>query len=215
MQTKSDFDECISDHHKPPAVGQSLYAREHKANKAKEQKRQNPRALHLPETSQLLANGKLASQSFAVIAVLRDLRNEVLRGEEVPEPAVAVLGTFPDKELASDYAKYTAHREYPGAVIDVVDMYVWLFPEDTRTDDVPEVFGIKHLDDIMSGRKDNIREASAYEEQVKPFYDAKKATETVETKKRDEEGKEETRDETRQKDAEQETQETGGESSAA
>lgn len=165
LHSQSDFNSTVATA-SSGETGKSLYARTkqyHKkqqessatANTASEAKRET--------TSPLSAAGLLASQQKAVIVTLLDLRDAVLEGEAEPEPAISVLGVFANKEDATFYSQFTAHKQYPMHQIDVVDMYEWLFPHDVNPDDIPEVYADPQLKDIMNGRKESMRDATRYE----------------------------------------------------
>jgi hypothetical protein len=122
-----------------------------------------PEMVQLPKTSLLAQDVAVLNQRFAVVIVLRDLRDSVLVRTFDPEPAFAVLDVFEKEEDASFYAQYTATESYPLCSIDVVDMYEWLFPENIKSDEIKEVYADKTLDDIMAGRKDTMANAAEYE----------------------------------------------------
>lgn len=117
-----------------------------------------------PINYEVMAKHIIHNQRFAAIIVLSDIRDEVVDAEEIPEPCVAVLDVFADKELAISYAKTVARNQYPKLHIDVVDMYEFLFPENIHTDKVNESYGDRMLDEIMQSRKENLSETKRYRE---------------------------------------------------
>lgn len=110
----------------------------------------------------------LPRQRFAVILVLRDLRESVVNGQDVAEPCFAVLAVFADIEEATFYAKHTAHKEYSACDIDIIDTCEWLFPETVDREQIQEVYGIKGVNEIMEGRKRDMRLAEEYAKQNPP-----------------------------------------------
>ena len=103
------------------------------------------------------------SQKYAVVIVMRDLRESVLTCVFPPEPLFAVLDVFDNIEDAEFYSRFTATKQYPWCSIDIVDMYQRLFPENKNVEQVREVYADEGLDDIMAGRKDSMNNASKYE----------------------------------------------------
>lgn len=96
----------------------------------------------------------LAGQSVAVIAILHDIRPASLSGAMPLEPLIAVLHATDTVERASQYAKYTATKQYPHNDFYVVDMYKWLFPEDVDLNNLAsEEFSNDKIDAIFKKRR--------------------------------------------------------------
>jgi len=92
---------------------------------------------------------KLADQNYAAIVVLNDIRTCVLQGDAQPETCVAFLGAFRDLEEAKNYASKC--EDYDGAVISVVHMYKWLFPELVDPSEIKTIYPKGEYQDIMNG----------------------------------------------------------------
>lgn len=171
LQNKSqtDFDENV-ENRKIGKTGCSLYAKDNKLKQKHNQtelKQFKNKIKNLPSTTQLSQSVRVNGQNFAVIIILRDLRQLVLEKKTVAEPGIAILDVFSELDDALHYAKYTASKHYSTCSIDVVDMYQWIFPENVDTDAIPEMYGNEQLNDIMVGRKDTNANVAKYEEYCK------------------------------------------------
>jgi hypothetical protein len=105
----------------------------------------------------------LADQKFAVVVILSDLRKCVVNGDQDPEPCIAFLGVYPTEEAATRYAKFTASKQYPKCDIDVVQMYMWEFPENIHPDSINEIYGHERLNEIMASKKENTKISKEFE----------------------------------------------------
>lgn len=154
-------------------TGKSLFARKLKTN-AKTSHRVElieskfeQTITELKKTNTLPATCCIAKQNFAAVIILSDLRPTALNGEEDKEPVIAVLGVFATEDECTNYAKFTASKQYPKCAIDVVDMYSWCFPEDVDTEKIKEVYGNDQLNDIMQGRKDQTHVTEKFQDWCK------------------------------------------------
>jgi hypothetical protein len=163
-----DFKNNVQDR-KTGDLGKSVFAKQHKNQKT-------PSAVNkifektiqgLKKTSTLSSSACIAKQNFAAVIILTDIGSAALEGEKKKEPLLAVLDVFGTEEDATNYAKYTASKQYPKCAIDIVDMYGWCFPENIDPDEIKEVYGSDQLNDIMQGRKDNMNITDKFEEWCK------------------------------------------------
>jgi RNAse (barnase) inhibitor barstar len=164
-QAQKDADtefKCKLDNKAPEEKHSSVYARQRAS--AQVERKPSAEMLQLPKTSVLSQSVAIMGQKFAVVIVLRDIREAVLANISQPEPLFCCLDVFENLEDATFYAKYTASAQYPSNSIDIMDMYQWVFPENVDPDEIKEVYANKKLDDIMAGRKDTTRNAKKYEE---------------------------------------------------
>ena len=115
---------------------------------------------NLPATSGvILSNQSIQDQQFAVVVTLYDIRPHAIIEQvqtSLLEPLIAILFVSGTEQECVDYAKYTANRAYPNAVLDVVKMYGWLFPENIDEQEImQEVYASSRLQSIMDARKRN------------------------------------------------------------
>jgi len=168
----ADFQKNIEES-KTGKTGQSLFAREYQTRQKKNsrvelmEKKFEETITKLKKTSTLPSTCCIAKQNFAAVIILTDIRPTAASGEKDKEPALAVLGVFATEEDATNYAKYTASKQYPKCAIDVVDMYGWCFPENIDTEKIKEVYGNDQLNDIMQGRKDQQKTTDQFQEWCK------------------------------------------------
>ena len=162
-QRDTEFAENV-DRQSTGSTGNSLFAKCHIQGTDTKDDAFLSAARELKETSTLTSNACLPKQNYAVIITLSDIDPEALRGTKAKEPLLAVLGVFSTEEDAANYAKYTASKQYPKCILDVVDLYAWCFPENIDVDKIKEVYGSDELNDIMQGRKDNMNITNKFKE---------------------------------------------------
>lgn len=107
---------------------------------------------HLEKTEPLPQSACIAKQSFAVVIFINDISDKV-----IDEPLVCILNVFAHEGDAHQYIKQSASIQYPDCDIDIVDMYGWCFPSQIDTDKLKEEYTNERLNDIMQGRKDNLK----------------------------------------------------------
>jgi hypothetical protein len=149
-------------------VGKSMYKAKLKCMEKLEQHQEQYDKKHkdsplLKISHTLSVAAQLSSQKYAVIIVLSDIRKSVQKGHQLPEPCIAVLDCFGTEEDALKYAKHTASKQYPKTDIDVVEMYVWHFPENVHPDKVRSIYGHEKLNNVMTARKENMELAVEFE----------------------------------------------------
>lgn len=150
------------------SVGESIYKSRIQCIKTMEKKAEHYKSEHendgvdrLPHN--ISASAQISDQRFAVVIILSDIRPVVIAGDGLPEPCVAILDVFSTEEHAMVYAKQTATNAYPKCDVDVVDMYVWHFPENIHPDKIKDVYGHKRLNEVMEARKENSDLANDYQ----------------------------------------------------
>jgi hypothetical protein len=132
------------------------------------------------EPEPLSQTSRLSGQCHAVVVHLTD---SSVRPEGAPlEPAFAFLGCFATVEDALRYGKFTAAPKYPKCMIDIVDMYEWIFPEHVNFDDIKEIYGNKQLNDLMRGRKESIANAQRFQETMRKKQEEEKTRMATEPK---------------------------------
>jgi hypothetical protein len=161
--SKADFDKNVA-RQEGGEAGKSVYSRRKQVREALAKVPEAPGVQESGSPYNLSGAARIAGQNFAVVIALSDIREEVIAGEEPPEPCVSVLGIFDTEEVAVQYAKYTASKEYPGSDLDVVDLYAWHFPDTVDSDAIREVYGGKRLGEIMTARKQNMQTVDEYED---------------------------------------------------
>lgn len=162
--SQQDFENNVEEG-KTGTTGESLFAKERKRTEHinEEKKQDAPEHMRaLPKVAPLSAASALMGQKFAVVIMLRDLRQEVIDLTFQPEPVIMVLEVFDNYEKAIFYAKHTGSKAYPICALDVIEMYNWIFPEHIDTDKLSEVYGNTELDHIMTGRKDANANSAKY-----------------------------------------------------
>jgi len=164
----TDFKDNVAQR-KTGDLGKSMFAKQHTKKKHVSKRKEimkekfDTAIKDLKKTSVLSSSACIAKQNFAAVIILSDMRNVALTGEKDQEPLLAVLDVFGTEEEATNYAKYTASKQYPKCAIDIVDLYGWCFPENIDTDKIKEVYGSDQLNDIMQGRKDNMNMTDKFE----------------------------------------------------
>lgn len=132
----------------------------------------------------LPAEATVINQRFVVVSIMLDIRKAVIEGHKESEPGLVFLAAFNNRTDAEDYATNTARPAFPKAGLDVVDMYQWLFPENIDPDELKEEYTNPELNEIMQGRKDEIRDVADYKEFCKergktaPVIDIKEPSES-------------------------------------
>jgi hypothetical protein len=162
--SNKDFKKNVEDA-KTGKTGKSLFARKYRMLHDKSTAEPKETFDNLKKTSTLSATCCIAKQNFAAIIILSDIRPDAHKKDK--EPVMAILDIFDTEEDCSNYAKYTASKQYPKCAIDVVDMYSWCFPENIDIEQIKEVYGNAQLNDIMQGRKDQQQTTSKFEEWCK------------------------------------------------
>lgn len=149
-----DFNAMVNEQ-RPGVAGKSA-ATIRKESQRTRAPRPAPRPEDKPSKPCPPANGSqcLAGQAVAVITILHDIRPASLSGEQALEPLIAVLHATDTVEHATQYAKYTATKQYPHNDFFVVDMYKWLFPEDVDFNNLAtEEFSNDKIDAIFKKRR--------------------------------------------------------------
>lgn len=165
---RKEFEQNVREQ-KTGVVGQSDLAKAMKAKEerskeegkegAKEVTKETNDKKTITEPQQLTSQCQLLNQNYSVVIHLLDNRESV--GKK--EPLFSVLASFGNVADASEYARTTATKQYPKCAIDVVDNYQWLFPMSVSPEEILEEYGCSQLNDIMAGRKQNIRSCQEYE----------------------------------------------------
>lgn len=155
---RQEFEENLREQ-KTGAVGQSEFAKAQKSQKVAQEAVQEAVQEKKTEPQQLTAQCQLLNQNYSVVIHFLDTRESV--GKK--EPLFSVLAAFGNLVDAAEYARTTAAKQYPKCTIDVVDNYQWLFPMSVNPEDILEEYGCTQLNDIMAGRKQNIRSCQEYE----------------------------------------------------
>jgi len=168
----ADFKKTVADQ-KTGGVGAGLGVTREKARRKREasskvqivsEQYKTRTANFAPVSGVLSASKMISKQSFAVVIVMQDIRQRSLHGDIELEPLVAVLFVAENREEATKYAKYTAAKVYKDCVIDVIDMYAWMFPESVNEDDIAtEEYGNEELSAIMKARKTNKQKITEFE----------------------------------------------------
>jgi hypothetical protein len=110
----------------------------------------------------------ILGQTYAVIFILDDIREETLKGEQLEEPLVAFLYAAEDVKSCSDYAMYTASKVYKHCDLRVVAMYSWLFPTRITEDDISEIkVANEKIQDIINNQRFTKQKLKEFEQ----FYD--------------------------------------------
>lgn len=105
---------------------------------------------------------ELINQKHAVIIILNDVTKETLAGKDDPEPAVLIIDTFDSCNEAEEYMETL--KNYVFCMnIDVVDMYVWHFPEDVDFDNVKEKYRDAEQNKVMNEKKSRKMEVNTME----------------------------------------------------
>lgn len=106
----------------------------------------------MQEVSRVPRSMELSKQNQAIIIVLNDVTENTLAGKDDPEPAILILDSFESCEEAEKYIEKL--KNYVFCLnIDVVDMYVWHFPEEVDFDQVKEKYRNPEQDKIMNEKK--------------------------------------------------------------
>ena len=84
---------------------------------------------------------------FAVVIFLD------LPQEEVKEPAISVLGLFPNESSAESYCKHVGSHQYPLCDLYIIDTDKWVSPYVMDKEQMKEIYRNSRLDEIMLNRK--------------------------------------------------------------
>ena len=121
------------------------------------------------ENGEVGRNAEVRNQSVAVISILDDLTPAVLNAIEDPEPVVIVWGCFENDKQAKDYIYNTASKYVKDLMLDIVNMYEWVYPTEIakRVEEIDEEFRDPTLNKVMKSRKQQKEAVLSYEEWVK------------------------------------------------
>jgi len=118
------------------------------------------------EAGEVSRNVEVRNQAVAVVTIINDTTPAVLNGSEDPEPAVIVWGCFESETLAKHYIYNTGSKFVKDVMLDVVNMYEWVFPTEIqkRVDELTEEYRNPSLNKVMNSRKAQKRAVMSYEE---------------------------------------------------
>ena len=118
------------------------------------------------ESGDVSRNADVRNQAVAVVSIIEDTTAPVLNGVEDPEPIVIVWGCFKDEAQAKHYIYNTASKYVRDVMLDVVNMYEWVFPTELskRVDELDEEFRNPSLSKVMKSRKAQKKSVLSYSE---------------------------------------------------
>jgi hypothetical protein len=118
------------------------------------------------EVARVPRSMQLMQQLYAVIIVMHDISTDVLSAKADPEPAIMIVDAF---DTCDDAIKYieTLKNDVFLMNIDVVTMYVWIYPEDVKYDQVEEKYRNPEQNLIMQGKKNACRDIKNAESEAK------------------------------------------------
>lgn len=121
------------------------------------------------ETGDVSRNAEVRNQSVAVVTIMNDSSAPVLNGSEDPEPIVIVWGCFENESQAKHYIYNTASKFVKDVMLDVVNMYEWVFPTEIekRVDELTEEFRNPSLNKVMNSRKSQKKSVMSYSDWCK------------------------------------------------
>jgi hypothetical protein len=121
------------------------------------------------ETGDVSRNAEVRNQTVAVVTIIEDTSPAVLNGTEDPEPIVIVWGCFENEAQAKHYIYSTASKFVKDVMLDVVNMYEWVFPTEIskRVDELTEEFRNPSLNKVMNSRKSQKKSVMNYSEWCK------------------------------------------------
>jgi hypothetical protein len=107
-----------------------------------------------PAPTRLPASLSIEDQRYVVVAFMRDLSEEVVEGDEDPEPAFMVLAAFESESECNRYVRNVAADEIQDHDLDVVTMRKWIHPEaGGLSAEVSTVYRHRELTEIMTQHK--------------------------------------------------------------
>ena len=80
------------------------------------------------ENGDVMGNAEVRKQTVAVVSIIEDPTPSVLGGMEDPEPLVIIWGCFEDDKQAKHYIYNTASKFVKDVILDIVNMYEWVYP---------------------------------------------------------------------------------------
>jgi len=121
------------------------------------------------ETGDVSRVAEVRNQSVAVVTIMSDTTATVLNGAEDPEPIVIVWGCFENEAQAKHYIYQTASKFVKDVMLDVVNMYEWVFPTEIekRVDELTEEFRNPSLNKVMNSRKAQKKSVMSYSDWCK------------------------------------------------
>ena len=121
------------------------------------------------ETGEVSRVAEVRNQSVAVVTIMSDTTATVLNGAEDPEPIVIVWGCFENEAQAKHYIYNTASKFVKDVMLDVVNMYEWVFPTEIekRVDELTEEFRNPSLNKVMNSRKAQKKSVMSYSDWCK------------------------------------------------
>lgn len=121
------------------------------------------------ETGEVSRNAEVRGQAVAVVTILEDQSPPVLNGVEDPEPIVIVWGCFESEAQAKHYIYNTASKYVKDVMLDVVNMYEWVYPTEIskHVDEITEEFRNPSLNKVMNSRKTQKKSVLSYDEWCK------------------------------------------------
>jgi hypothetical protein len=121
------------------------------------------------ESGEISRTIEVRRQTVAVVTMIEDTTPGVLNGLEDPEPIVIVWGCFEDDKTAKHYIYNTASKFVKDVMLDVVNMYEWIYPSEVakRVDEIDEEFRNSTLNKVMQARKVQKSQVLSYEEWCK------------------------------------------------
>lgn len=118
------------------------------------------------ESGEVGRNAEVRNQNVAVVSIMDDTTQGVLSGTDDPEPIVIVWGCFENEEQAKHYIYHTASKHVKDVMLDVVNMYEWIFPTELskRVDELTEEYRNPSLNKVMNARKTQKKSVLSYSE---------------------------------------------------
>lgn len=116
------------------------------------------------ESGELSRMVELRNQKVAVISIIDDITQTVLKGIEDPEPIIIIWGCFEDEDQAKHYIYYTSQEKVRDVSLDIVNMYEWVFPTKIDVENIQEKYRDETLDKVMKARKTNKNNVLKFEE---------------------------------------------------
>lgn len=142
--------------HKRKEASQKPSSKKHKKKTSSRNKALKHLAAEKSGSSRSVArvprNLEIRGQNYAVIVVLTDVTENVLNNKDDPEPIFMIIDAFDKLEEAEKFSESVKNKIF-NVDINVVDMYVWLFPEDVEYDQIQEKYRHSEQDKVMQAKK--------------------------------------------------------------
>jgi hypothetical protein len=119
------------------------------------------------EVGEISAMAEARNQKVAVVSVINDLTPSVLKGIEDPEPVVIIWGCFENEDKAKHFIFNTAQEKVRNVMLDVYNMYEWVYPTEMDIEQVEEQYRDPTLTKVMKARKSQKSAVMTFEEWCK------------------------------------------------